>query len=542
MNPILHVKLRFINEKNKSKSSGKKLRSTAETTVEKIDFLINNLEKILEFYSTTENYIKGILIDANYNDIIAKSRRISSLLKPKGKNTNDCIVGARFSNDKEFEENHIITYYIDEHTVKKTISELKETKRFIDEKLIGVATSNNFNELTNSAIYKGYKISKTTIRNIIVDSSVIESFSIPNFSEVIDKENVLITLYKTEKSLSEILTKLEIDKSNYRYVNYGYGENTISASKEVVDILKEKVPYMISMISSDLSKIQLEDIEIEEIPNMEIPSPTNEPTIGVIDTLMDTGVYFSEWVENIDYLDEVEKKIYGNYNREHGTEVSSIIVDGPRYNPWLDDGCGRFKVRHFGVCEDRISPSRLVRKIKEIVNKNTDIHVWNLSLGTEDEVSKNFISFDASILDEIQTQKNVIFVVSGTNDNRINGSEIKDFLRIGSPADSLNSLVVNSAKRDGSPVSYSRKGNVLSFFNKPDVSYYGGDYNERIKAFSPTKGICEVYGTSYAAPWLSRKLCYLIDVMRIPREVAKALIIDSAAGWNYKNDNYKIRI
>ena len=87
-------------------------------------------------------------------------------------------------------------------------------------------------------------------------------------------------------------------------------------------------------------------------------------------------------------------------------------------NPWLDDGCGRFRVRHFVVCSNRISTIRLVKKIKDIVRENPDIHVWNLSLGTEDEVSKNFVSFDAAALDEIQAGRNVVFVVSGTNDNR----------------------------------------------------------------------------------------------------------------------------
>ena len=49
----------------------------------------------------------------------------------------------------------------------------------------------------------------------------------------------------------------------------------------------------------------------------------------------------------------------------------------------------------------------------------------------------------------------------------------------------------------------------------------------------------DVYGTSYAAPWISRKLCYLIDVMGLPKEIAKALIIDSAAGWEYKQSTYR---
>ncbi|MBQ6075115.1 MAG: hypothetical protein IJK86_03075 [Lachnospiraceae bacterium] len=76
---------------------------------------------------------------------------------------------------------------------------------------------------------------------------------------------------------------------------------------------------------------------------------------------------------------------YKDASREHGTEVTSIIVDGPRLNPWLDDGCGRFRVKHYGVCAERIQTARLVHKIKAIVSENPDIHVWNLSLGTEDE-------------------------------------------------------------------------------------------------------------------------------------------------------------
>ena len=71
------------------------------------------------------------------------------------------------------------------------------------------------------------------------------------------------------------------------------------------------------------------------------------------------------------------------------------------------------------------------------------------------------------------------------------------------------------------------------FYNKPDISYYGGDFNDRITAYT-SYGTEEVYGTSFAAPWISRKMCYLIDVMGMPKEIAKALIIDSAASWDYK--------
>jgi hypothetical protein len=48
-----------------------------------------------------------------------------------------------------------------------------------------------------------------------------------------------------------------------------------------------------------------------------------------------------------------------------------------------------------------------------------------------------------------------------------------------------------------------------------------------------------VVGTSFAAPWISRKIAYLIHIAGFNREISKALIIDSASGWNQSGDpNY----
>ena len=49
-------------------------------------------------------------------------------------------------------------------------------------------------------------------------------------------------------------------------------------------------------------------------------------------------------------------------------------------------------------------------------------------------------------------------------------------------------------------------------------------------------GAAYVAGTSFAAPWISRKLAYLIHIMGLSREVAKALLIDAASGWNRRDD------
>lgn len=541
MNNVLEVKLKYKYENNKAGGGQRNLRVNSEVTVQKIDELIDNLKTVVRYYETVQKLMNGILIDVYYNDIIAKSNRIREVLKPIGKKPNDLIVGARFSNAPTGQENHIITYYVDKETINSSIDKLIIVKQFISDKLNGRAIPANFNEPDNVLSYAGYyykgnEIKKNSIRDIVVDCSVIESFSYPNVTAEEYKESFLITFFQTEKSVSEILEKLNIDYIQYQYSFYG--KDTISVTWQLYQLLLEEVPYMISMISSDLSKVVFDNNgeTINEYSPI-ISDPTVEPVIGVIDNLFDERVYFNKWVDNRDYLDEFEQIDIEDADRDHGTAVASIIVDGPRLNPWLDDGCGRFRVRHFGVCENKISVSRLIKKIKSIVEANPDIHVWNLSLGTEDEVSKNFISYDGFILDELQYQKNVIFVISGTNDNR---ADKQGYLRVGSPADSLNGVVVNSVKRNGTPASYSRKGNVLSFFNKPDVSYYGGDYEKEERIFAYTsKGKEEVYGTSFAAPWISRKLCYLIDVMGLSREVAKALIIDAAAGWDYKISTYK---
>lgn len=533
-NSLLQIKLRFNNEKNPQRPGPRNLKSHAETSSKKIGKLIEDLSAILRFYNGMPKILQGFLIDVNYNDIVAKSNRVRELLKPRKKNVNDAIVGARFSDAADSKENHIITYYVDGKTIEDTIEKLAIAQRFLDDQLSGKATPENFSAKIRGIVYDGYGLTQSRLRDVVIDCSVVDSFSVPKITNSPRNESFLVTFYRTELSLAKLLEKLDVDEAKYPYSFCG--QDTISVRKNLFDFLESRVPYLISMISPDFSKVVPEEIGLKRAKEkIHIPVPTNEPIIGVIDTLFCEDVYFKDWVENIDDLSAIEQSIAKNNSREHGTEVSSIIVDGPTLNPWLNDGCGRFRVRHFGICVDSISVTRLVQKIQNIVNKNPDIHVWNLSLGTNDEVSKNFISFDAAALDEIQSQKNVIFVISGTNDTR---AERPNLLAVGSPADSLNSVVVNSVRRDGTPASYSRRGNILSFFNKPDISYYGGDFDQRIFAYSPC-GITEVYGTSFAAPWISRKLCYLIDIMGLPREIAKALIVDSAAGWEYKQSTYK---
>ena len=288
------------------------------------------------------------------------------------------------------------------------------------------------------------------------------------------------------------------------------------------------------MAVSDISILTKSDFDFVDNTVLSIPFPNNEPTIGVIDTGFSNEVYFSDWVETTNLLPKEIDLTPNDYL--HGTAVTSLIVDGPSLNPDLDDGCGRFKVKHFTVAAgDRFSSFSILKNIERIIASNPDVKVWNLSLGAKFEINPNFISPEAAILDKIQCKYDVVFVIAGTNK-----SDKEPFKMIGAPADSINSIVVNSVTHNGKPTTYTRTGPVLSFFIKPDIAYYGGDNDKKIKVYT-NRGIEYVQGTSFAAPWIARKMCYLISILGLSREEAKALLIHSTTTWEkQKLDPYKI--
>ncbi|KDE66674.1 serine protease [Fusobacterium necrophorum subsp. funduliforme] len=519
MNNVLELKgKRFVQARRNGNGGGIAMNGRIEVTTGHLLRLQSQLKQIKEFWDKETKPFEGILVSVYYNKIVAKSNRIAGLFK--GTDSNDSIVGAKFNKDKS---NHIITYFLDENDLIKSIELISNTLNILSEKFSGSINKNIFEDknIVNPKMFKDLSMSMSTFKQVIADISYIGSFVIE--LPTIDIKQSIITLYDVKKDTKLLFENLGIDILSTRILD----NQTVYLDEKQVELLFEKAPYLVSMATVDLSSLSPEDFINEHQTKMvTIPSPTIEPTIGVIDTLFDETVYFSEWVEYHEMVSKDIPKIPKDYN--HGTAVSSIIVDGAKLNPWLDDGCGRFKVRHFGVAVGaKFSSFSIIKQIKSIIANNSDIKVWNISLGSNQEINDNFISAEAATLDKIQFENNVIFVVAGTN------KPSADIVKIGSPADSINSIVVNSVSKNGLSTKYARKGLVLSFFAKPDVSYYGGSEEEYIRVCEPL-GTASVAGTSYAAPWIARKLSYLIDVLGLNREVAKAMIIDAARGWDEK--------
>ena len=519
MNNVLELKgKRFIQASKSGGGGGISMNSRKVVTSAQILRLQSKLQQIKEFWEHEKKPFDGILISVYYNKIVAKSNRISGLFK--GKDSNYAVVGAKFNEEKN---KHIITYFLDIRDLDYSIDLLFTVKDILNDRFENVISKVVFedNRLINAVPFKRYSISKSLFKQVIADISYIDDFEVEMATGQLKQS--IITLYDTRTDAKTLFKNIGIDILSSRILD----THTVFLDENQLELLFEKAPYLVSMATVDLAELSPEDFISEyRQSTMYIPSPANEPTIGVIDTLFDNRVYFSEWVKDYDMVDDNLPKSPEDYR--HGTAVSSLIVDGPRLNPWLDDGCGRFQVRHFGVAVGaRFSSFTITKQIKEIIANNRDIKVWNISLGSIQEINDNFISAEASVLDQIQYENDVIFVVAGTN------KPSEDIVKIGSPADSINSMVVNAVTKSGLSTRYARKGLALSFFAKPDVSYYGGSEEEYIRVCEPL-GEAKVAGTSFAAPWIARKLSYPIDVLGLNREVAKAMIIDAARGWKEK--------
>lgn len=530
MNSLIELRGKLTSRKNPSRGGGSKLLIDTIVKKQKLEDINNELKALYEYWKDKE-LIKGVLVNVEYNRIVPKSKRIKTILfKSSNDDIINCIKGAKYG-VSDGRKIHIITYYIPLANLEFNINKIKECIKILEENFNN--KFDNGDEVKIKEIdFSKYDITKSTFMEVMVDCSIVKRLTYPKYEKTID-ESQAITLYEVGENTKNILSNLGIKWKEFSVLD----QNTVILYREALSILMKEAPYLISMTVEDISNYKLpenddsnnieENLVANNIANF--PKPGDEPVIGVLDTAFDNRVYFKDWVEYYEQYMDDQVDITPK-DREHGTAIDSIIVDGSSSNPKFDDGCGRFKVRHFCIAHDgKNSTFSIMRRIKEIVETNLDIKVWNLSLGSELEIDENFISQEAALLDMLENRYDIIFVVAGTNQSQLRQD------KIGAPADSINSLVVNSIRIDGEKASYSRRGKVLSFFNKPDICYYGGDSGEEMRTCIGT-GQHMAVGTSIAAPWISRKLGYLIYKLGLSREIAKALIIDSATGWNKVDD------
>lgn len=501
------------------KGGGLSMGKEDKLTADKVQEIILDNKDVLTNWPK-ETLVEDILIDVHYDTVVAKSNRAKFLLHGSSDRIHG-VVGARYEYMNNGAPFHVLTYYATRETLNNALRSLEIIRGFLLRNFEQDGITSTAFDLIGIQYQPPMEMPKSKLKQWIHDCIHISKVLIPDAAANVN-DDVIVNLFPTEITAAKLFgSDGVLDRSTI------IDETTLLLTPAQYHDLVERAPYLIAMASKDKFNVakEIDDSDWGEGPVFDVPHPNGEPIIGVIDTLFDKECELSPWVE---YYQQVPDGVpINSEDYEHGTHVSSLIVAGHILNPDYDDGCGWFRVRHFGVALQKGNSSRrLLRDIKRIVEDNPDIKVWNLSLGEEAEVSDRFISPVAACLDELQSERNILFIVAGTNDDDRTRNKM-----IGSPADSINSIVVNSVKSNGEPASYSRQGPVLSFFNKPDMAYYGGDGDGSIKVLD-TIGVISDSGTSYAAPWVARKAAYLIEIMRLPRDVAKALLIDSTLSWS----------
>lgn len=494
--------------------------------------LLIQLEKIKDYWGSRPYELEGYLVQANFSTIISKSKRIQKLFNGDKK-----MRGAHFrysdSGDRRVPKHSMVFLFNDEKDIEQVINKIKSVLLDVDNEFDGIIDNQNFNRIDKCMFGNSY--TKEYNISLALELCRVESFSFPDNHDKVDVQS-LVHFYVDPTKIFELLGIRTLKSSIFN--------NTVLLNKEDINRIIEEAPYFVASTYNEIISQPNTNSYITDKKFPELPEPTNEPTIGVFDTPFDINCCLNNsWVTTSD-LRSI-KNDDAMENSFHGTEVCSLLVCGNLLNEelGLDDNCGLFKVKHFAIAnKDFTSTIEIMQNIKKVIEDkdNKDIKVWNISLGTISEVNKFFISPVAALLDQLQIEHpDIIFVVAATNNNDIN-NRAKTNYRIGSPADSINSLVVGSTRFGGEEsTSYARKGGVLDFFIKPDVCYFGGDEGKEIFAFNGCN-VVKVCGTSFATPLITRKLAYLMYNLDLPREIAKALIIDSATKWKqtYKEKDY----
>ncbi len=294
------------------------------------------------------------LVSIYYKDIVAKSNRMGKILSNGSESPNRTIVGAKFTDTTP--PKHIFTHCVDIHTIENGLEKLLQVSQLLAEEFSNTITAEEMDILNNNEqrlkrklsreeiswkTQKGraitaHGLSKSAFYQIIKDAWYLDFFQVEERNVPISGSQI-ITLYDTGINREEILKNLGLQQEPIRTLD----DLTWMVTPEQYHKIISKAPYLVAMTVSDFGRIDARSLDgIKSLSSgFSIPEPTNEPVIGVIDTLFDQSSYFSSWVE---YHCMISPDLIEDEDYAHGTAVSSILVDGPTLNEDLDDGCGRF--------------------------------------------------------------------------------------------------------------------------------------------------------------------------------------------------------
>ena len=301
--------------------------------------------------------------------------------------------------------------------------------------------------------------------------------------------------------------------------------------------------------------VALDSLNVEPEFNFNKKKEEKEyPKVGVLDTGIFKTELISEWLlskKHLNYPIEYQ-------DNRHGTFVAGIIEYGDilnNYNISSLDGIEIFDATVYpDPSKERIYIDDLIENIREAIEKNKDIKIWNLSLGTNIESELERFSDFGMALDNIQDENNVLIIKS--SGNCTNFIKDKPKSRIAKSADSVRSLVVGSIAQikteydeadKNYPSPFTRIGPGPNFIVKPDLVHYGGNagvengklLKNGVTSLGKEDKLVKDCGTSFSTPIISRiaaELNFLLKEEFDPLLIKTMLIHSAKYPNNLKMD------
>lgn len=332
-----------------------------------------------------------------------------------------------------------------------------------------------------------------------------------------------------------------------------------------IEIPSESVQDALQMIRNDVIPVKnMEALSQTDLPPFrdvlkeiddgtlltQFDSTQEYPVIGLLDSGVEINKYTREWVvkgrgSNIPQA-ELETS--------HGTFIACLLIHGNRINNFVDSSIEGCKIVDVPVVPGRsIGETDLINNIRNAIESNPEIKVWNLSVSIRKTVKQSKFSSFAIALDEIQDEFNVQICKSvGNDDSYIAGLE-PDLMYEG--AESIRSITVGSVSRrsdvyqvckKGYPSLYSRVGRGPAEIIKPEVVHFGGDVfalnsaptciddYEHVSEHSILNGNFEAKaGTSFSTPKVTKTLAEIdMNLDQSDILLSKTLLIHSTSYYN----------